>query len=55
MCNRETNWLILFKEVIIYYENLMQHISSLWQNAEFLNVTGDGMCHITFGPYNKSH
>jgi len=29
MCYRETNWLILFKEVIIYFENLMEHISSL--------------------------
>lgn len=28
MCNRETKWLILLKEVIIYCENLMQHTSS---------------------------
>jgi len=55
MCNRETNCLILFKEVIIYYENLMQHISSLYGKMQSFLMLQEMVCHITFGSYNRSY
>jgi hypothetical protein len=49
MCNIETNLLIMFKEVIIYCENLMQHISSLCGKMQSFLTSQDMVCVNTFG------